>query len=270
MALSDVAIERRAEIESWMLRSMDSRIYRETGHNTGRTPGALLRERLYMIVAQVQIPDVDGVHILDSNDNWAVFTREMKIVQEAYYCNADMSRLNGWGKVMYGTVSPSRSMERYFYKTQVVRDRDNVLFRPAAFHQPEVADGFPTFQAIHIRPGLSTWHDGVMTDMNLCHGEFDFSSDVTLKALAISFTVNDGITYDIDPDTSGTRFGIGHAGTVASPVEIVATPTNELTRVEYGDAVEFVPGAEPVVFHFKVIAEDDTEVEYAITVRSSV
>ena len=263
MALTLVAQERQDEVTQWARREMDTLSYMEFSKQSGITAGALVRQRLLMLVGQSSIPDVDGVHIFDSDDNWAVFEREMKIPLGAYYCHADMGVLNGWSSLMY---SHRRSMEQYFYKTKVVYVEGRAKFRPLAFHQPEIAAGFPNYGHLHPTDG-SSWSDTVLERLGLCGGEHTLDGDVSLKKLTITFAASPDIVHEIDPASAGTSFGLGHSGTVRSAVAIVGTPTNRFAKIEYGNAVEFVPGADPVVFHFKVIAEDDTEIGYSVTIR---
>ena len=263
MALTLVAQERQDEVTQWARREMDTLSYMEFSKQSGITAGALVRQRLLMLVGQSSIPDVDGVHIFDSDDNWSVFEREMKIPLGAYYCHADMDATTGWGLVMYYRPAGGRSMEGYFYKTLVVYVNNRAVFRPLAFHQPAVTAGFPSYGT----DDGASWSDAVLERLGLCGGEHTLDGDVSLKKWTVAF--DPGSTHNIDPASAGTAFGLGYRGAVRSDVEIIGVPTSEFARVEYGDAVEFVPGADPVTFHFTVIAEDDTELGYSVTIREA-
>jgi hypothetical protein len=258
MALSQTAIDRRRIILDWARQAIDDRDFRMLHATSGRTPGGLLHRRLLMLVAQAGIPDVDSIHILDSDENWEVFRFETKITAGYYYAHADVSARNrtddtSWGPVMY---SNRRSMERYFYRTLIDHSGTQILLKPEAYHLPEVTGGFPKFEHFHSDPNLS-YPEKVYEMLGLVGGNLPFSSNTSLKSVKFHFG-NSAVTWDVTSTNNRIDFYW-----VAQGIRIEVELNDRNARVEYKNQTQrFLDDGTDLTFNIKVIAEDNSEQLY--------
>ena len=102
----------------------------------------LTKLRLYMIGKQVMVEDLDsdGLHILDNDDNWAIFEREMQLPSSVFYDRADMSLWSFFVSDSMPLADGYKGIENQFYRIAILDD--------GARYGLEIVTQFPTFESI--------------------------------------------------------------------------------------------------------------------------
>ena len=254
--LSVIAQKRKTEIEQWFLRSLESRVYRELGsYSMGRTRGAIMRKRLFMIVGQVQIePDITtNKHILDDEDNWRIFQKEMHIPSEIFYgkCNTSPSYPDEDGGLVNSWISiVLREMERYFYRSKLIYENGIYQIYPVKVE-------YPDFGALGF--------EEILQAVGIIGGESLLSNDTSLKELKY---LKNGVEVNISVSQStGPEFRDNLRNGIETIYEFSSVlTTDEKARVELSEPITILANVSNGRMPFKVIAEDDTEQVYAINV----
>lgn len=147
---SDITKQRRAIVRAFVNDELSSDFYNIVHKHEGANRGYLILKRLVMLSAQTLIAPAatNGYHILDDDDNWTIFEREMNIPSGKFYEMADMGA-NGWSGIMF---SHPRSMDRNFHKTIIPDDGE--------LWTPELVDPniFPDFSRLLLLPENSRFN----------------------------------------------------------------------------------------------------------------
>ena len=266
--LTQTAINRRRIVTNWIKGEFISPQFFMNSEKKGRTRGALLYRRLLMLAAQVGIPDVNDVHFLDNDTNWQQIEHETKIPTSYYYAHADVSsqdRTNefeqiddpSWGPIMF---THPWTMERYFYKTKVVKVDGRIYLRPEAYHQPTLTNGFPDFSIFHADSHLS-YEEKVLEFLGIVGGKnSQLSSDTSLRG-NIRLSVDGRPHFSIGASTS--TYYLDYRGETAE-LRIDVAPTHPNADIEFisDNPQQFLNDGTGLIFRWKVIAEDDSEQVY--------
>ena len=256
MALSQKAVDRQKQVIRWVIEQVDSRAWQELprgGDSRRPVDGEVMRRRVYMIGQQALVePDLQNVHILDSDNNWKIFLREMKLDSRVFYTTADMSH-PGWGLIAYDEdpLNNRPSILERFYKCRIQNyGQDNEVWTP------ELVDDFPSFAGIPIENVWRRFCIGGKID--------DLSSDSSLRRLSVSLfqgiqnntTTRPGV-FDYTASVSGNNL-------VGRVVTLTGDPTHRSARVVPGGSVRLAVGENRLTV--TCIAEDDTESMYTLVV----
>ena len=260
MALSEKAVERQSQVIRWVIEQVDSRAWQvlPTGGDSRRPePGEVMRRRVWMMGRQALVdPNLQNVHILDSDNNWKIFLREMKLDSRVFYVTADMTH-GGWGLIAYDEdpLNNRPAILERFYKCRIQNyGQDNEVWIP------NLVDGFPSFASVPIEDLWRRFCIGGKID--------DLSSDSSLKRLSVNLfqgVQNNTITrpgvFDYTASVSGNNL-------VGRVVTLSGEPNHSNARVIPGGSVSLVVGENSLTV--RCIAEDDTESTYTlvVTVRS--
>ena len=255
MAMTQLALERRAQVEQWVLGNIHSASYRALHKHGGNTEGYLGHRRLMMMAGQVQIPDNNGVHILDDDANWRIFRREMKIPFGKFHRHSELSAVyvlqgeltDGWLAILF---EHELSIERFFYRTRVHRSEAGTIN-----YRPQLVTEFPDFGRFP--------EEKVYQALGLSGGSEELSSDTSLKSLTLWIDSN-SFAVTIVPDQEGYT----QLWSASATIRIVAEATNEFAVVKNGEPVQY-DGNTPVTIRFSVTSEDDETVDHRFTVRGS-
>ena len=260
MALSEKALDRQKQVIGWLIEQVDIRAWQELprgGDSRRPIDGEVMRRRVYMIGRQALVePNLQNVHILDSDNNWKIFLREMKLDSRVFYTTADMSH-GAWGLIAYDEdpLNNRPSMLERFYKCRIQNyGQDNEVWIP------ELVSDFPSFASIPIDNVWRRFCVGGKID--------DLSSDSTMSRLSVSLfqgvqnhlTTRPGV-FEYSSSVSGSNL-------VGRVVTLSGDPTHRNARIVPGNRLTLVIGVN--LLTVKCIAEDDTESFYTwvVTVRA--
>ena len=256
MALSEKAVNRQRQVIRWVIEQVDSRAWRELprgGDSRRPVEGEVMRRRVYMIGRQALVePDFKNVHILDSDNNWKIFLREMKLDSRVFYTTADMSH-PGWGLIAYDEdpLNNRPPITERFYKCRIQNyGQDNEVWIP------ELVDDFPSFASIPVENVWRRFCIGGRID--------DLSSDSSLKRLSVSLFSGIQNNTTTRPGVFNYTASVSGNNLVGRVVTLSGDPTHRNARVVRGDNVSLVLGENTLTV--KCIAEDDTESTYTLVV----
>jgi hypothetical protein len=249
MALSEKVIRRQRRIKHWCLDELQDYHFPILFEKSSQSIGRVMLQRIISLAGQAMIPEdaaSTGLHILDDDETWLVFRREMKLHSHNFFASASEHPTTGWIRLL-------RNMETHFYRSRVVY-AENGSFS----YEPEQVD-LPDH-------GLFGYSE-VMAWIGYIPVYNPFSNDNKLKSLTVlrgdfksSFALG---TFGEQPST----FQFSHDGPTAE-YSVEAEAAFFHARVVLPEPVTFDPnGVETEVeLVITVIAEDDTEHEKRVVI----
>ena len=253
--LSEKAQERKREVINWGRRTTSGRHWYEQTRDG--FSGRLVSKRLYMIVGQVLVPDVAGVHLLDNDENWHIIEREMNIAPPLFeahaptfsqtYENRDGEQVPNWRQVLGTPGEYQFSIEQYFHRTWIKHNGDDFTL------YPERVVDFPDYGFF----GVSE----VRTALGLRHGSLNLSTDNSIKSLQI---VRDGYAINVPVSPGVTEWSVTESSGNTVMFSVLVEPADPRARVVLGEAVEFTGTS--IDIEWKIIAEDDSEQNYVYSI----
>ena len=257
MALSQKAVDRQKQVIRWVIEQVDSRAWRELprgGDSRRPIDGEVMRRRVYMIGQQALVePNLQNAHILDSDNNWKIFLREMKLDSRVFYTTADMSH-GAWGLIAYDEdpLNNRPSMLERFYKCRIQNyGQDNEVWTP------ELVDDFPSFAGIPVENVWRRFCIGGKID--------DLSSDSSLSRLSVNLFQGVQNHTTTRPGVLEYSLSVSGSNLVGRVVTLTGDPTHRSARIVPSRRLALVVGAN--LFTVKCIAEDDTESFYTLVVN---
>ena len=260
MPLSELALQRRNSIELWVKDQLNWEFYAILARYEGNNRGAIAYKRLMMMAGQVQIPDINGTHILDDDENWKIFEREMKIPIGIFYNNVEPAPsytsdesteiLPSWFAILY---SHAESMERNFWQTKFDFNEDGtIIYRPERTARIKEWNDFAAYNPYYVYQKL-----------NITSGHTQLSNDRSLKSLVLVENNTDRfpISNIVEGQTHYTHSHFGGNSLFTLEVE----PTSELAHIDAIPTKAFIQG-QNLGFLFKIHAEDGTTTEYSFTI----
>ena len=257
MALSQKAVDRQKQVIGWLIEQVDSRAWQELprgGDSRRPIDGEVMRRRVYMIGRQVLVePNLQNVHILDSDNNWKIFLREMKLDSRVFFTTADMSH-GAWGLIAYDEdpLNNRPSMLERFYKCRIQNyGQDNEVWTP------ELVDDFPSFAGIPVENVWRRFCIGGKID--------DLSSDSTMRRLSVNLFQGVQNHTTTRPGVFEYSLSVSGSNLVGRVVTLTGDSTHRSARIVPSRRLALVVGAN--LFTVKCIAEDDTETFYTLVVN---
>ena len=265
MALSQKALDRQIKVSQYIQDQVREPRLLLIAPSNDR--GKVTLARLWMLgglALSAPFPPANE-HIFENDELWKYVARELKISSGIFYRHADVE---AWSPLMAETHV--LSMRKVFHRSQFYRHTIMTLIRPLAVR------GFPVFEASTYRTGLTTGdypQDEVLHWLGLVGGtvhpedrtlggELGMSNDTSLSALTVSIGELDVSVHE--SSLTDTSFRVSYNGGDAT-VTIKATPTALTTHVET-ESSAFVDGEGNVIVTCKLIAEDDSEKTYTLTI----
>ena len=257
MALSQKARGRQSQIIEWIIEQVDSRAWKvlpKGGDQRRPEPGEVTRRRVWMIGRQALVEPVasSSSHILDVDNYWKIFKREMKLDSRVFYTTADMNH-PGWGSIAYGRdpINSRPGIDQRFYKC-LIRNygQDSEVW------VPELVDDFPAFTAVSLNDLWGRFCIGGKID--------DLSSDSSLRRLSVNLFHGTQNVTTTRPGVFDYATSVSGSGLVGRVVTLTGESTNRHARVIIGGNVRLDLGDN--ILTIKCIAEDDTESTYTLTV----
>ena len=252
--LSETTLRRQGTVRSFVNEELSSDSYNLVHKHEGSTRGLLVFKRLIMLSAQTLIPArvTDGGHILDNDDNWRIFEREMRIPSSKFYEMADMGR-NGWMPFMF---SHANSLDRNFHRT--------IIPRGGGMWTPELVEAFPEFSQLTVQPENSNFNieEIVYRDLGKIGGSTHLSSNK--KLTGVLFDVN-GTTIqaqDFDPDISEHLYNFSQGDVIGITPQ--ATDLDGYPQFDIPEPVVLGDPNEIRVIPINVYAEDGSQGIYTI------
>ena len=256
MAISEKAAERQSQVMRWVIEQIDSRAWQELprgGDSRRPVDGEVMRRRVYMISRQALVePNLQNVHILDSDNNWKIFLREMKLDSRVFYTTADMTH-GGWGLIAYDEdpLNNRPSLLERFYKCRIQNyKQDNEVWTP------ELVDDFPSFASVPIENVWRRFCIGGRID--------DLSSDSSVRRLSVDLFQGVQNHTTTRPGVLEYALSVSGNNLVGRVVTLTGDPNHKNARIIASRRVTLVVGAN--LFTLKCIAEDDTESFYTLIV----
>lgn len=253
--MTDKAFARQELVKEWMQQQFSAYGALAYLNSDANTRGGITLARINMLGGLALTREFGDplLHIFDDDVSWRVVEREMKIHSGVFFHHIELSE---WLSLL---------MRTQFYKSKFIRG--SVI---DAIH-PELMSAFPTFPASElvvgstdsIQPQDAVFHwigfiGGKSTEEE--DGILGLSNDTSLESLTVFVGDNE---YVMDFESrlgDGTFIVRHHVG--SGTIRVEGVPTNPFAIIEQGEPVEFLDRRGHVTYHWKVIAEDDTEESY--------